>query len=256
MEAGVYTDLTNLEYHAQTDWVSSTMLKRLIPEQYGPEPKSRANLDFGCALHTRVLGGPSEPITYLDYPTWQSKAAKDEQAAAYLRGEIPILLKDRALIEAMYTAVGSHSEASDLLLHGDGQQEVSVFTEADSVPLKARFDRIVGTTAVDLKTTSAKPSVYELTRAVVTWGYDLSASHYLRVAAAAGIELEKFTLVFVGKEPPHYVTVCELDDAFLERGEALRDLGLSRWLHPQFVDSYPGETGRVNLSLPRWAAID
>jgi hypothetical protein len=46
-----------------------------------------------------------------------------------------------------------------------------------------------------------------------------------------------------------------LDAAFLERGQALRDLALSRLLHPQFEPAYPGEREPVTLSLPRWARI-
>jgi hypothetical protein len=255
MTPGIYTDLTNMAYHAETGWVGSSALKRLIPEQYGPEPKNKKALWFGSAFHTTVLGGPSEPWAVHDYLTWDSKAAKEAAEQAEQDGHVPVLARDVEQINAMADSLKSHPEASDLIYGTGGQSEVSVFAEVDSVPSKARFDRLAGTTVVDVKTTSAIPSPYELTRAVVSFGYDLSADHYLRVAAAAGIPVERFTLVFVGKEPPHYVTVCDLDESFLLRGEALRDLALQRFCHPDFTDAYPGASGRLNLTLPRWAEL-
>lgn len=256
MNPGIYTDLSNAAYHAETDWISSTQLKRFLPEFYGTPSRSASGaFDFGTAVHSRVLGGPSEPITVVDAANWMSKAAKEERDTAYAAGCVPILEKDMETVEAMYTAVGSHPVASEILFGGDGRNELSVFAEVDSVPSKARFDRLVGGFGVDLKTTSAKPGVGSLTRAVVDFGYDTSAAHYLAVAEAAGIELEGFTLIFVGKESPHHVTVCQLDEAFIERGQALRDLALQRFLHPQFTDPYPGASEVLNLSMPRWAKL-
>lgn len=256
MEAGIYTDLSNMAYHAETDWVSSTMLKRRVPEWYGPEPANRKALWFGSAFHTTVLGGPSEPWAVHDYPTWDSKAAKEAAETAESAGEIPVLSRDVAQIEAMAAALKNHSEAANLIYGDGGQSEVSVFAEVDSVPSKARFDRITADgIAVDVKTTSEKPNPGDLAKAVIRYGYELSASHYVSVAEAAGIPVHSFCLLFVGKEAPHHVTACYLDDAFLERGAALRDIALQRHLHSSMVDSYPGESETLTLELPSWARI-
>lgn len=256
MNPGVYDDMTNMAYHAHTDWVSSSMLKRMLPEWYGPEPANKKALWFGSAFHTRVLGGPSEPWSVGDFLTWDSKAAKEHAQKAETAGEIPVLARDVDLIENMAKAVENHSEASNLIYGPGGRSEVSVFAEVDSVPMRARFDRITGNgVVVDLKSTSEKPSPTELAKAVIRYGYELSASHYWQVAEHGGIDITGFVLVFVGKEYPHHVSVASLDDPFWERGYALRDLGLQRFLHPEFTDSYPGETGTVTLELPRWAEL-
>jgi hypothetical protein len=157
----------------------------------------------------------------------------------------------------MHASLEAHSVARGLLVAEPGRWELSVFAEVNGVPSKCRFDRLLDNgIAVDVKTTKApRPSEYDLVRAVIDYGYDLQAVHYLEVARAAGIDLERFAFVFVGKEPPHHVTVAELDPAFLERGAKLRDLALQRWLHPTMVDAYPGEREPVTLSLPRWAHL-
>lgn len=258
---GVHEDMTALTYHAQTEFVSSTMLKRMIPELFGPEPKDQTALWFGSALHTTVLGGPSEPWEVGDFPTWQSKAAKEHADNAVARGAIPVLERDVATITAMNDALRCHSEASALIWGTGGRSEVSVFTDVDYPPAKARFDRLAQVTdtwvtAVDLKTTSEKPNPADLAKAIVRYGYDLSAAHYLQVAESAGVRVDELVLVFVCKEPPHYVTVVNLDHDFMERGAVLRDLALQRYLHPTMVESYPGESGRITVSPPGWARLD
>jgi hypothetical protein len=260
MTPGVYTDLSNMAYHAETDWVSSSMLKRLLPEWYGPEPKNQDALWFGSAFHTRVLGGPSEPVAVADYPTWQSKAAKEFSEDAVSRDHIPLLLKDVALIDAMTDSLKNHSEASNLIWGTGGQSEVSVFAEVDSVPSRARCDRLLDDgVIVDVKTTAKKPNPGELDKAVTDFGYELSEAHYRSVLGAsqdldpAGFD---FVLVFVGKEEPHHVTVCRLDEGFKERGRKLVDLALQRFLHGEFTPAYPGASGTLELALPRWAKLD
>lgn len=260
MSPGIYTDLSNMAYHAETDWVSSSMLKRLLPEHYGPEPATRKALWFGSAFHTRVLGGPSEPWSVGEFLTWDSKAAKEHAEKAEANGEIPVLARDVEQIEAMAKSLESHSEASKLIYGAGGQSEVSVFSEVDSVPSRARFDRLAQpmdswTIAVDVKTTSEKPNPSDLAKAVIRYGYDISVDHYMKVAAAAGVVVDEFVLVFVTKEPPHHVTVCYLDEDFMERGAALRDLALNRYLHPTMTDAYPGQTEPLTLQLPRWAEL-
>lgn len=254
MTPGIYTDLSDRDYFTETDWCSYSQLKRHLPEWFKPFTGSPA-ADLGSVLHERLNGG-STPVQTVDAATWQGKAAKEAREAISASGGYAILTGDIPLLDGMEQAVRAHGEARRLLVESPGAWEVSVFAEVEGVPSKARFDRLLDSgVAVDVKTTSKGPGTYNLTRAVVDYGYDLQAQHYTRVAAAAGIELDAFLFVFIESAPPHHVTVVELDEAFLARGEALRDLALQRWLHPDFVESYPGESGRLTLAMPRWAAL-
>lgn len=255
MKAGVHDDLSGQDYHQARDWVSTGLLKSRLPEHYKKSSTvSRDALDFGIAFHTTILGA-GEPVVPVVASSWRGKDAQADRESVYANGGVPLLASELPRLDAMRDAVEAHSEAYSLLYEFTGSPEVSVFAEVDGVPSKCRFDRLLDGVGVDVKTTTAKPGAHSLTRTVIDYGYDLQAVHYLEVARAAGIDLDRFVFVFVGKEPPHHVTVCDLDAAFLERGAVLRDLALQRWLHPSMVEAYPGQTGHLELALPRWAQL-
>lgn len=254
MEPGIYTDLSHPDYLATEGWVSSSQLKRHLPEFYRPFNGS-PSADIGSVLHSRFTGDDT-PLTIVDAATWTGKAAKETRETVVASGGYAILSGDLPAIDGMEAALRGHSEARRLLVDEPGGWEVSVFSEVDGVPSKARFDRLLDSgVAVDVKTTKAGPGEYALTRAVLDYGYEIQRAHYEAVAAGAGIELERFVFVFVQNVPPHHVTVVELDEAFMARGQALRDLALNRYLHPDFTDPYPGASGSLVLELPRWAEL-
>ena len=253
IEPGTYTDLSNDAYHADTDYLSSSVLKTLLPEHYGPPPADRTALDVGTAVHTRVFG-TDEEIVVVDAATWRGKAAEEQRDQALARGAVPILASDAEMVDRMVARLRTHDEAMALLEQPGGAPEVSVFThDADGVGIKARFD-LLAPVAVDLKSTKGDPlSEYEITKAVVSFGYDLSIAHYLEVAEAAGIEIADFALIFVGKTGRHNVRVVQLDADFIARGRALADLAKYRHTHPDATGPHPGAAGFVTLSPPRWA---
>lgn len=253
MNPGIYTDLSNVDYHAETDWIGSSQLKGFLPEYFKPFNGSTA-ADLGSILHQRFTG-ETVPIREVDAATWQGQKAQTEYAAAQAAGEYAILERDLVIVDGMEKALRNHREASRLLVDLPGTFETSVFAEVDGVPSKCRFDRLLTGCGVDIKTTKSGPGNYALTRTVLDYGYDLSAAHYLETAQAAGLELDAFTFVFVSKEPQHHVTVATLDEPFLERGRALRDLALQRFLHKGMVDAYPGESEPIELILPGWANL-
>ena len=264
--AGTLADLSNDDYHADTRWLSSSMLKALLPEQYKVGGSQEA-LDFGTLFHTVVLEpenlaaytvldaekiGVKSDGTPAQNPTmtaaWKKAVAEAESAGLAVVAQANW---DKA--HAMRDAVAKHETATRLLFSEDGQSEVSAFvTDEDGVHHKARFDRHIPGAIVDLKSTSGKPGRDSIARAVVDYGYDLSAAHYLAVADLLDLDVQAFALVFVGKEPPHHVTVCDLDEPFLARGRALRDKALRRHLDPA-EPRYEGASGFLTIDAPPWA---
>lgn len=246
---GLYSDLPNATYHAETDWLSSSMLKALLPEHY-KTGGSRDALDFGSAFHTKALGA-GDDIEVVAASSWRSKAAEEVRAKCDVDGVIPVLEADYDRILNMCEAIGKHGTARDLLYKREGTVEESAFAEVDGVPCRARFDKRIPGVILDLKSTSAKPGSESLRRTIIDYGYELSAAHYLAVAEALGLDVQAFALVFVSKAEPHWVTVAELDESFLERGRRLRELAIER--HLRKADAYEGASGFLTLDCPRWA---
>lgn len=264
--AGLVPDLNNDAYHADTRWQSSTQLKRYLPELYR-QGGSQEALDFGSLFHAVVLEPGRVDLDYValdaekiglkadgtvaSNPTmtaaWKRAVAEAEQD-----GKTVVAQQDLARAIAMCNAVADHDVASSLLFSADGRSELSAFaTDEHGIRHKARFDRLIPGAIVDLKSTAAKPGVRSLTNTVIDYGYDLSAAHYVTVAELLGLDVQAFTLVFVGKEPPYRVTVCDLDDMFIARGRALRAQALER-AHRK-AEPYEGATGRFTLLCPEWA---
>lgn len=262
---GIYTAIPNDEYHAQTDWHSSTQLKRLLPEEY-KEGGSTDALAFGTLFHTAVL----EPDNLAEYVALDAEkiglkadgtvAQNPTSTAAWKRavleveqdGKQVVAKQDLDRAHAMATAIDNHPDARELIYDAAGTNEESAFwIDGAGLQHKARFDRRVSGALIDLKSTSAGPGIRSLTKVCINYGYDLSAAHYLTVAQGLGLDATAFVHVWVEKVAPYRVTVTELDDAFIERGLDLRARALDR--ASKRTEPYEGATGRLTLLCPDWA---
>lgn len=270
IEPGLRADLSNDDYHALTDWYSSSQLKAALPEHYKAFTGTTDALEFGTLVHTAVLEpdnlagyvaldaekiGVKSDGTPAQNPTmtaaWKRAVAEVEQDGKSVVAQQDL---DRAL--AMRDAIAAHDAAARLLFSEDGTSEESAFAiDEAGVRHKARFDRRIPGLIVDLKTTSAKPGADALARAVIDYGYDTSAAHYLAVADLLGLDVQGFAFVFCTKTEPYRVTVCELDGAFLARGEALRRRAIDRLTNPA-APPYEGASGFLTLPAPRWAQLE
>lgn len=267
---GTMTDLPNDDYHADELFLSSSRLKGYLPERYKTGGSQEA-LDFGTLFHTVVLEPERVPLDYValdaekigvksdgtpaQNPT-MTAAWKKAVAEAESGGKIVIAQQALDQAYAMREALVRHETASRLLFSEDGTYELSAFaTDEDGIRHKARFDRHIPGVIVDLKSTSGKPGRESLARAVIDYGYDLSAAHYLAVAELLGIDVQAFAFVFVSKDAPHYVTVCDLDETFLARGRALRAQAIRRHTDP-LEPPYEGATGFLTITAPRWAQLE
>ena len=271
MKAGIYSasELSNDDYHAVTDWYSSTQLKAVLPENYKKSESSEA-LAFGSLVHSVVL----EPDTLDQYVTLDAErigvkadgtaAQNPIMTAAWKRavaeierdGKTVVAQADWDRAHAMAKAIREHPTASRLLHSDDGASEGSVFVIDDDVLRhKARFDRHIPGLIIDLKTTSAKPGADSLTRTIIDYGYELSAAHYLAVAELHGLDVQGFCWVFVGKDEPYRVTVCEPDEDLLARGRALRAKAIRRLTDPTEAP-YEGAHGFLTITCPAWARIE
>lgn len=271
MEPGLHHDLSNDDYHAITDWFSSSQLKAALPEHYKPGGSQEA-LDFGTLFHTAVLEpddlnryvaldaaeiAGNNPKTGKPYDAPQMTARfKAAVAEASESGKTVIAQTDLDRALRMADAVRAHPTAAQLIYGTEGANEESAFAiDDDGVQHKARFDRRIPGAIVDFKSTSAKPGRHSLTRACIDYGYDLSAAHYLAVADLLGLDAPAFALVFVDKSESPRVTVAEVDGSLLARGAELRRRAIERLTRPDALP-YEGAEGFLTLTAPRWAELE
>lgn len=262
---GTYPDMPEKVYRAQTDWLSVSSAKKLLPPSCPAKFKAslgveehKPQYDFGKAFHAKVLGDGAE-VVVVDADSWRGKDAREARDAAYAAGNVPLLAAEAAQVDAMAAAVKAHDTAP--LLFRNGRPEVSVFwvDEATGVKCKARFDYLPdkqeGRRLVvpDLKSAvSADPG--EFARAAARYGYVLQQIHYSSAIRHLGIDDDPaFVFVVVEKEAPYLVNVGQfVAEDNLRLSAAALDKALRLYRDCLAADHWPGWTGVTELSLPTW----
>jgi hypothetical protein len=242
---GLVRDLDEQTYHADTESLSASGAKTLLGKR-PPSPDGEALL-FGRLVHTVILE-PTKLDTYAvldpdiigikadgsraDNPT-ATKAWKDAVFAAKRDGLTVIAPKMLEKARAMAAAVRNHSEAGRLLAAAT-DHEISAYADHPSgARVRARFDLIGPGFIGDIKTTrDADPENFG--RAMHSFGYHISAANYLDVARANGLDVDRFDLICVEKEPTpggdYRVSVLEIHPDAIERGRELMAEACARWL--------------------------
>ena len=266
--AGLVRDLDEREYHALPG-LSSTGAKAILrsPAHYRwlvEHPLVRDNLDLGSAAHGFALGTGWEIATIPDDALSASgatntKAAKEFIASARRRGAIPLKSEVVAQAKAIAEAVKAHPVAGALFTRGEA--EVSMFwTDAETgVDCRGRLDylrNVARPIVVDLKTCQdANPEHFG--RTAVNFGYDVQAAFYSAGYEAITGAVPAFLHVLVEVEPPHAVSVVQLDDDALYVGRLKARAALERYRDCTAAGVWPAyPTDITPVSLPGWALTD
>lgn len=256
------------EYHAHPA-LSSSGAKRLIQtcpavfhwERTHGRPEKRV-FDFGHAAHGLVLG-IGEPLVVVDADSWRTKAAQEQQKAAYEAGHVPILTSEHEQVKAMAEALRKNPLAAALLDPERGVAEQSIFwTDGRfGVQRRARLDwrtEIGGrTTVVDYKTAiNANPAA--IGRKAADLGYHQQAPWYCDAVEAAGLDDDPaFVFIFQEKTAPYLCTVVEIDRPGVLAGRAANDRALEVFRDCTEAGIWPGYSDEIELiSLPFWATRD
>jgi len=279
VNAGIYTDLDEIAYHADPA-LSASGAKRLLPpncpalfkhdRDNGGRPHKRA-FDVGHAAHKAILGVGTEVVVVhkttrdkqsVPADDYQTKSAQEHRDAIYAEGKVPLLHWELRQVEEMERALRQHPLASALLDPAHGQPEVSVFWEdaRRGVNRRARFDWLRDTdggqlVVPDYKTTnSAEPRAFH--RSVWSFGYDIQSVFYADAARAAEIAQDVvFQLIAQETTPPYLITVHELDFASLRLGRARVDEACEVFRQCTETNTWPGYSDDVELvAPPSWLA--
>lgn len=266
---GLYYDIPEAEYHALPG-LSSTGIKRILdcPARYVHEAENRtekAAYDIGHAVHAKVLGvgldieiiqTTAKDGARSDATDLRTKSAQEHRDQIRAAGKVPMLAAEYAEVEATARAVLSHPDATALL--AGGHPEVSLLWDdpETGVRCRGRLDYLhAAPVVVDLKTTrTANPA--DFARTAASYGYDAQAAHYLTgLAATRGDTDARFIHVLVEPEPPHLVSVVELDQDFLTIGAARVRAAIDTYSRCLEANDWPGyEAGIHPVAPPRWHA--
>lgn len=258
--SGIVKNLPEAEYHARTE-LSSTGARLLLESpakfkyrQDNPQPGKR-DYDIGHAAHSKVLGIGSELVGYpAEHLTpsgnVSTKAAtvewaEDQRAA----GLVPVSPADIAKVDAMAESVLAHPIARGLL-EAPGERELSVFTEVEGVPTRARIDALTDGIGIDLKTTRKNADADSFGREAADLSYHVQQAWYWQALAAEGVALERFLFIVVEKAPPYLVGVNELDVIFRDMGDTAAEEARRRYLHGIETGEWPGYSDDIELSSP------
>lgn len=263
IEPGIYPDITDTEYHAAKDILSSSGARRLItstPRKFYEEmttvrPYNPA-FEIGHAAHTLMLT-VGDPFEVVDADSWRTKDAKEVRDAALQAGNTPLLAKEYAQVRAMADAILEHPVAGELFTRNDTVMEQSLYwtDEQTGVACRARPDLAVNdwSLIVDYKTTvSADPR--EFAKSIAKYGYHQQQAWYCEaVETLTGIRPE-FVFVCQEKTPPYEVSLIQLDADAVRIGGRLNED--ARTIYAACMDSgvWPSYPPSVQVvGLPAWA---
>lgn len=215
-----------------------------------PAPKDA--FDVGHAAHSLILG-VGQPFKPVDASDWRTKAAQAERDTIRAEGAIPLLRKDFDAVHGMAAAIDQHKLARSVLTNGKPEQTVVWLDEPTGVRLRARVDWLRPNAVADLKTArDGNPSGFD--RDAANYGYHVSAAHYVAGVEARTGERLPFVLVVVEKDAPHFVSVHQFDDDFLDIGARQMRRATDLFAECTATGVWPGysETDINLLSPPRW----
>lgn len=268
-ETGLVYGLDDHVYRAEPG-LSSTGVKLVLdsPARFEYESTHRTDkraFDIGHAVHAKVLGAglgvdvvqtTAKDGTRGEAADFRTKSAQEHRDEIRAAGLIPVLRSDLDRVDQVAKKVREHDDARTLL-EAPGDSEVSCFWDDPftGVRLKGRFDRLASTAPfiVDVKTTgqSAKPTSLRSVAARLGWGEQ--ACHYKDGAWAATGAEHRFIHVVVEVDPPHLVSVVELDADFLAIAEERRRHAIDTYARCMAAADWPAYgSGIAPLRPPGW----
>lgn len=252
---GVYPDISNADYHADSA-LGSTSLKTLAtrtPANWKWErehPVHKDAYDIGTVAHSLILEGDESGVTVIDVDDKRGNKWTVPANKAKAEGKIPLAAKEWAMVEGMRDAVMAHPIAR--IAFTNHIAERSIFWEEDGLILKCRPDSQIPGLLIDLKTTvNANPRDFH--KAAYDFGYHQSAAHYIDGVKAASGEDLPFLFVLAEKSAPHLVSVVELDGEVIEQGRRLNTIGKNIYRECLATDTWPGYPTTAPVRFPAWA---
>lgn len=287
IEAGVYYDLSNADYHggpgdskSDLDRVRRSLLHYKANKESANDNHPTADQAFGTAFHTISL----EPDTFWNRYALEPEGAPRRPSVTQRNAKKPspetieaiefwdkfetdnvgktlIEAKDYQILADMMGSLSDHPAASSLL-GAKGYAEASAYWRDPKTDLLLRcrpdFWREDGI-IVDVKTT-VDASLEEFSRSVAKWRYHVQAAFYLdglrEAVAQSGSNQSaptEFVFLAIEKKPPYAVGCYVLDDESMRLGRAEYRADLERLAEAKVSDVWPGYGATIQrIGVPLW----
>jgi len=266
---GVYSGISDIDYHADHLSLSSSGARALIPpsapaifefnRRQPPNPKPE--YDFGHAAHKYVLGEGSV-IVEVDADSWRGAEARAAREEAWAADKVPLLSKDIAKAKAMADAAYAHPVLRQLLRAPDGAPELSGYWHdpETGVRLRYRTDWLcqIGGRSVGLDyktTTNADPG--HCAKSAAEYGYHMQKAWYLDGLAATEVADDPdFLLAFQSKTPPFLVSVIRIRPHHIDLGRRRNRLAINVYSECTETGVWPGYGDHIHeIDLPSYAVF-
>lgn len=268
---GVYTDLSNDEYHEDTNSISRSaiMAFRDSPYKYWarylnpnrPPKKMTDAMEFGKAFHEFVLEPEEFKKHFVTKPTkvllknvGREKYEEYKKICADLEETNMIVLDDEDYLKLvdMRDALMNHPRARELIEGAMYERSYFWEDEHSGLMVKARPDILHDNLIVDLKTcANASPRAFQY--AMIDGGYHIQGAMVREgVNIMESRDIPTIVNIPIEKEYPHSIGVYVIDEFALDEGrmqykQALLDIKNAR-ADNEYPD-YPVQS----ISLPKWA---
>ena len=222
--------LSNAEYHAKTEYISSSAVKEvhgksLAHWQARQSFKSTPAMAIGTAVHDIVLEGGNGIVRH-NGPDRRGKQWSEPFAEAEANDKLLMTAADYDLAIAVAGSVLDHPVGRKM----EGKDTINdIKTCQDSSPSAVQAD-------------------------IRKYSYPIQAAFYLHTLRCAGFKAERFIFVFVEKTTPYAVNVTELTLGYIAWADSAMHKALSDIKQARETNVYDTgfSTGINMVDIPHW----
>lgn len=259
-EPGIYTDISNSDYHA-SHGISNSGLSRIAQSpahfKYPKAKSSTRAMEIGSAIHCAIL----EPERYIqDYRVVECDARTSSLYKAACKdrdSSLVLTMAEADNVNGMQESAYRNMSAASLLLDTLASRELSVYAKDPETGLlvKCRFDLLTkDLIALDLKKTQdARADAFS--RSIFNYWYHRQAAFYSDVLFwATGERLKAWKFLAMEEQSPYACKVYQLDEEAMEIGRVEYRMALDTYAECVESGEWPAYGGDEEvISLPGWA---
>ena len=277
MELGFNKGISNEDYHADREYISSSALKLILkdPKEYFKryvknekgDAISKSAFDFGTYVHALIL----EPDTVgNEFAIFEGKTRRGkvyDEFVADNGGKIIITTSQADKAKEMVAQLKVNKKANNIINLEEGSVEQTVCVELDGVKIKVRTDYNNQTAAiigehvipfgliVDVKTTSDPIDKFSIGKTIARYDYDLSAALYIDVLQEQLGTEQTFVFCFLSKIT-NEVELYQASDDMIENGRRKYKAAIKILKEARRTGIYYSEDAIPTINLPYWAKFE